>query len=592
METWLHGLSRVPSEIVILSGAGTSVDGPSCIPPGLGVTRRVLEEAAGLTVAEISSLAGAFESCGMPGGFPRFETVLGVVAETLGEAGLRTMLRDILEVRPNDLHAFFAEHIAAGGPHITANIDCGIERAGASGSAVIHFHGAADRSSDLAPLGITLANVENGFSQTMEDLLRATLLSPSIRGMVVVGYSGSDYFDMSPFLEGLSSARSLSGRSVLWLEFDADNPSLRIDESNLPPRSTTAETIASLRRAGAVVTVLRGSVRLALARLARHWGLPGSNLKDSPSGCEKLVPVTVPTDQLPAVRVCLYERLGYLPGIEIEELRDPSNLERSDVHAMADWNRGRYRAAAAKWQRSLAHHPEGHLLSEERVVACDWVAGRYVRASIGLRRLLRRLEATPEVSLSTRLVIADTGARLWDHMRRLPDTRWFATKGLQRRLIRSLPTEEAGRAARLPPDLHDRLLVALVKIDPASHTPEEVEALHLRAYERNSQTSSIVRTLNYLQGSVRQTAPNGVHNAADILQLWEGWRRIGADGEAVRLFTIPGASHVVGLRKALRYQWTAPVDYPLYHRIRVLSITIALHLRHRGCFALTRRTEG
>jgi hypothetical protein len=527
----------------------------------------------------MSDLATLFEACGMPGGFPRFETVLGVVAETLGEEGLRMVLRDITAIAPNDLHMLFAEHISAGGAHITANIDCAIERAGGAPVAVIHFHGAAEGRSDLRRLGITLSNVENGFPPRMEGLLRATLLSPANRGILVVGYSGTDYFDMTPFLESLRPSRALGGKRVLWLEFDPRDASLRVDESHMPPKSTTAQTIRTLRETGAVVTVLRGSVRSALELLARHWGLQAGNLASEPAACGELAPVTVPAEQQTIVRVNLYDRLGYLPGLQLEESRDPGNREWYGIHAMADWNRGRYRAAATRWGHWFVDHPERRLLRRERLVACDWVAGRYVRALRGLRRLLEELEATPDVSVSTRVVVTDTGVRLWDHMRRLPDTKLLATRRLQARLKTSLPTDDEAVAAHLSADLQDRLRVARVKIDPTSHTDEEVQALHSRAYERSGQTSSIVRTLNYLQGSVRQRAPNRGDNRADILRLWETWRHLHAHGEAVRLLTIPGATRVIGLRTALRFLWTAPVDYPRYHRLRLALLTTALHLR-------------
>lgn len=576
---WLEGFPPA-DQTLVFSGAGTSVDGPSCIPPGLGLTKRVLEEAAGLTRDDISDLGSLFHACGMPGGFPRFETVLGVVAEVLGEDGLRDMLRDVIAIRPNDLHAMFAEHIAAGGTHVTANIDCGIERAGGSPASIIHFHGAADGTSDLRSLGITLSNVENGFPTTMENALRTRILTSSIRGIVVVGYSGTDYFDVNPFLESLTPDRELTGKFVLWLDFDFLDATLRVDESHLDPNSTTAETIKTLRRAGADVTVLRGSVRMALEQLARHWALTEGNLANAPGPCDHLASMGAKDEQRAAVRVALFDRLGYLPGLQEEERRGSGIPAYQGVHAMADWNRGRYRAAAAKWQHWFADHPERHLLRAERVVACDWVAGRHVRALLGLQRLLQELESCPGASIATRLVIADTGTRLWDHMLELPDTRWLATQRLQRRLLASLPTSAEAVAAQLSPDLQDRLRVARVKIDPAAHTARDVETLHSRAYERNSQTSSIVRTLNYLQGSIRQTAHTRRDNSSDILRLWETWQRLDAHGEAVRLFTIPGATHVVGLRNALRYLWSSPVDYPVYHRLRMVVLITVLHLRH------------
>lgn len=580
LTSWLKEIPTSPSECVILSGAGISVDGPSCIPPGLGVTRRVLVEAAGLTSDEIAQLAGLFEECRMPGGFPRFETVLGAAAESLGEEGLAILLRDIIDISPNDLHSFFATHLAAGGKHITANIDCGIERAGAS-VGVIHFHGATDGGDDLRRLGITLRNVEDGFPVAMEEALRTVLLSSSTRAIVVVGYSGSDYFDMTPFLEGLSLNRDLAGKKVLWFEFDPHDARLRVDESHLAPTSTTSETIQLLRTAGAVVAVVRGNVRSGLERLAVHWGLPPGNLSAAPVDCGALAAASFSPRQQTSVRVTLFDRLGHLPGLELEERRDPWSQEWAAVHAMADWNRGRYRAAAARWQQCFNEDLDRDLLREERAVACNWVSGRYLRAMLGLRRLLAELETTRSVSVSTRLVIADTGARLWEHVRRIPDVRWLATDRLRRRLLATLPTIDEAMSAQLSPDVLDRLRVAHTKVDPAFRSAVDLEALLRSAYDRNSQSSSIVRTHNYLQGSVRQSASSGRESDADILRLWDAWRRLGAHGETVRLLTVPGSTQVLGVRNSLKHVWSSEVDYAFYHRIRIMVLITALHFRRR-----------
>jgi hypothetical protein len=115
---------------------------------------------------------------------------------------LTDALSDLATASPNAHRAFFAEHLAAGGRHITANFDTCIERA-TPGSRPprterpVHFHGELDidRSrEDLEALGGWLSVIENGLPEAMQDQLDEILAGGDVQALVFVGYSGSDFF--------------------------------------------------------------------------------------------------------------------------------------------------------------------------------------------------------------------------------------------------------------------------------------------------------------------------------------------------------------------------------------------------------------
>lgn len=80
---------------------------------------------------------------------------------TYGLELLTEALSDLTAAPPNAHHAFIAEHLAAGGRHITANFDTCIERATPrprppTTERPVHFHGALDTDTsreDLEALG-------------------------------------------------------------------------------------------------------------------------------------------------------------------------------------------------------------------------------------------------------------------------------------------------------------------------------------------------------------------------------------------------------------------------------------------------------
>src|ERR1022692_839339 len=102
-----------PAAVVVLSGAGVSVEGPASLPTGWELTRRVFgaffDDAALTTVMRHHAslgwlLAGPclHDPPSRPEPRPpRLETVLGVAAVVYGYQAVAEVLADVRDARPN-----------------------------------------------------------------------------------------------------------------------------------------------------------------------------------------------------------------------------------------------------------------------------------------------------------------------------------------------------------------------------------------------------------------------------------------------------------------------------------------------------------
>jgi hypothetical protein len=608
-------LPRSPRASVLLSGAGISADAPSAIPSGLALTRRALAHGFDTSPEHrelMSTLPQLYELAGIPASLPRLETVLGAVDAAAGAPGLRYLLADLLTIAPNDHHLVAARHLHAGGRHVTANIDRGIELCLSEMSPtpeqqshlarwpVLHFHSSADSGSDLADLGITLGRIEDGFTKQMTDDLTAYLTDESIELIVVVGYSGSDFFDMSPFLAGLEPGHRLHGKDVVWLDYADGTP--RLETGDVLALSAQG-TVQLMRRAGATVSVVRGSPRLAVAALCDHWEIAADELRRPPAPATEHWPIG-PDPLTPRLRhqatYNLYGSLGLtgrLRSYARTTMRDRLGAADREALAMAHWDAGAYRAAWRVWRRRPVSTPAGRLLRDERRAARLWVSGRHVRAAHVVDRLLRELDTQlDDVSedwheldldlITAHIAVTDTAARLWDHMRRLPDARWWASEERRRRLLAALPTPDQIGQARthhvIGPDLEARIGVARWKLDPST-TPALAAAHDQGASLMHGETSHLTRSLNYGQGVLRTRAESGERSAtlaADLRRQWLAWTEIEARGNRVRLLTIPGAVPALGWRRTAA-PWDPRLDYSVYHRLRLTALVVGRALGRR-----------
>jgi hypothetical protein len=213
-----------PASVSMLTGAGVSVEGPASLPTGEELTRRVFdsyfEEGTLDRVHAHHRAVGWLTTSWCPHGDsgagasgaarpPRLETVLGVAAGVHGHTAVADILADVSGAAPNRNHVFLAGHLGLGGRQLTANFDTCAEKAAdrvapgwrARGGRVLHFHGSLAADPSGAGLGATLARIQGGFTGSDAEEFLAVL--PDRGVLLVLGYSGSDFFDVDVAVAGL-----------------------------------------------------------------------------------------------------------------------------------------------------------------------------------------------------------------------------------------------------------------------------------------------------------------------------------------------------------------------------------------------------
>jgi hypothetical protein len=577
-----------PCGTTFLTGAGISMEPPSSLPSAWVLTRHAFDlffargshNAFDLVMDHQAKLDWIAEHpCDRdrnpPGTrLPRLETILGVADGVLGAHRALRILDSLRTVPPNRQHRFFAHHLRAGGGHITANFDDCIERAleqlGAPSSAldqIHHFHGSVRDDPDHGTLGATLARIQGGFTAREQDAFTEALLRGRV--LVVVGYSGSDFFDVDPLLEHLPAA-SLTGRSVVWVNH-GQHPDWHLTTPE--PRA-----LQLLARAGARTTLLCGQTADFLAALADAWALPALEPLGAPTTWQPHVDVE-PHERTRAT-LTLYRTLG-LVGQVASMLNDdattsactPAELRwaRSEVL----WEQGRWGDLRKLWQ----HHPlpvgvapEDRL---ERIGAGLWVQGRLLPAYLWLRHHRRRAETAKAA-----LLLAETEGRTLEHLALIP-----GLDPLTRRLIRgylresaALPTHPDIQARRR---LHD-LSTSLEAL--AGGSPRQGPGVQ-RDQDWYSQAGSLLGYLNYEHRLLRDTFDPDAKPAAlsDAYRTsMARYRAIGSTAGALRAQLLPGAERVFTAREYLAN--LLGLQYGPLHRARLAArfcLVRALYLLRR-----------
>ena len=211
--------------LVVFIGAGISIDGPTSLPGAADLTntilaavcsvQRELQELIFPNPAELrpSALLAPFWkieqerfSIKRPEDLKsslRLEVVLELLFEAFGTHGLEC-LTFMKSRTPNHHHTFVARLHTMGCQVLTTNFDTAVEE-------VVHLHGCITEPLDR--LGATVSSLENGLSLSTIQLLEKLL---SNKHVLFLGYSGSDHFDISPFL--MRSNRLI--RKVTWVSHE------------------------------------------------------------------------------------------------------------------------------------------------------------------------------------------------------------------------------------------------------------------------------------------------------------------------------------------------------------------------------------
>jgi hypothetical protein len=309
---------------------------------------------------------------------PRLETVLDVVRRVHGHDALADVLCDLRSAPPNGLHQFFANHVARGGRHVTANFDTCIEQAGGSG--IIHFHG--DFSGGIDGLGATLALIQRGFPAELELVLGEAL--DAATAVVVVGYSGSDAFDVEPFLRRLRDA-SLRRRMFVWLRYTPGPPALRRSDDERIARHFDAVAHTDID-----CVEVSGEPAQTLAALADGWRVPFA-IDAAPCAASWTPTVAVDDERRRRASLELAATMGLHQEVTRllapREARDPDEWRTA---AQTAWAQGRDHEARAIWRRTLAGDDAiARARLDERVGATLWIEGRLLRADRHLQAINR-----------------------------------------------------------------------------------------------------------------------------------------------------------------------------------------------------------
>jgi hypothetical protein len=571
-----------PRSVVFWSGAGISRDAPTGGPLGVELTKRVL--AAYFEPGVYEDLQRRYRRLDIPDAQarPRLETVLDTAVGTYGLELLTDALSDLAAASPNAHHAFFAEHLAVGGRHITANFDTCIERAAAPGrlSATerpVHFHGALDGGTsraELAALGGRLSVIENGLPEPMQDQLDAILANEYVQALVFIGYSGSDFFDAGPYLlqRGL---RHLAGKVVAWLRWAP------AAASNRSGSDASVGYLPQARAAGAHVIELVGSLDDLTGQLSRAWTLPTGQI-GAAAGRQPWRPeIKATPGQRAQATAALYARMGFRQRT-VEVLTAKTRLSPGEHELLADalWGTGRYRAAGRHWwQARSGDSPEALARRTERAVAVCWIRGQLLRAErAGWSAVDRFVRPDSEVSTAVQLEVLETYARILTHMSRLPDLRHRIKAGRKEHtagLLTSLAGSVRGQEGI---QLRAKVETATQNLQRSAEAGEHASAF--------AESEALHGWLNYTHGQLRHRAEDVPGHGQpyrvpveDYLLLRRRFAELGAWGDVPRVALLPGAEEAVTPLDLWRD--LSRVDLTGWHRIRLVGGFLARWLRSR-----------
>jgi hypothetical protein len=569
--TWDELTGLEPGQVVFWSGAGISADAPTHGPLGNTLTRRAL--AAYFEDEVYDTLQELYRRIDAPNAAyrPRLETVLDVAVGHYGLDILADALSDLVAAVPNANHAFFGAHAAAGGHHVTANFDTCVERAGANvDGRVFHIHGSLREpgqpgQSALATLGARLGLLENGFPEETAARLDDLLGSAAVRAVVFVGYSGSDFFDVTPYFRR-RGARLLAGRTVVWLTYSPTAQPARW------AADATAGYLPLFRDAGARVLELTGPLVQLCDRLTRAWQLELVPVSSAP-GATWQRQMTPTQDMRASATAALYSRMG-VRGRVIAALEGKPELSPSEHAMLADayWGAGRYRRCWEQWRAAkpgIDPDTRASLRVDEGAIL--WIRGRLVAAERYLRRALDDLVSPHSpIEPAIQLQLTETYARVLLHMQRLPDVRRRARPEYTARAEQELRRLRDLLAGRLGVQLTARAESAQANL-AATNTTESMND-HAAGME---ESEALHGWLNYTHGRYRQQAADAAVTGranpltpADYHQLRERQLAVGATGDAARVALLPGAAVAFS-------PWQVAgdlirVDFTCWHRLRLL----------------------
>ncbi|MBD0325891.1 MAG: tetratricopeptide repeat protein [Pyrinomonadaceae bacterium] len=299
LEKILNSEFADPARVAVLAGAGISLDPPSRLPPAYPIMYAIIDALAPTPeireALRTACRADRVEQKG-PNNFLRMERLLSLIYHS------DSMPRAIVELAtaeaPNDEHFALARLASRGAVILTTNFDCLIERAcqklgldwlaivndddyaqlhSASLSKglclIIKLHGSADQPSSIQT---TLKQVGRGRLSWNADQHKGVAIRDILtqRNLLVLGYSGSDDFDVVPAL-----LQTPSPRTILWVEHDESKhlaDAVLQSSDQIGAASKSGDVLLRMTRPRMSGTSVRDPLRtwrvlVATRELLQHW---------------------------------------------------------------------------------------------------------------------------------------------------------------------------------------------------------------------------------------------------------------------------------------------------------------------------------
>jgi hypothetical protein len=579
--------SQPPESVVMFSGAGASAEGPASLPTGCELTERVF--GVFFSPGALATVLGHHAAVGWWSEVPcrrdldppakpeprqpRLETVLGVVAAAYGRQTIAGVLADFRAAAPNRQHRFFAAHLDRGRRHITANFDTCIERAAdaltpgrRNGEQVVHFHGSLADDSPGGDLGATLDRVQGGFDETRA--ARFLQMLPRDGILLVLGYSGSDFFDVDTTVASLQPG-TLKQLRVVWISH-SHHPWHLIDASarSEPPLA------GHLRTAGAHVGTWCGPTGEFVRALGRAWafgdiGPPEPRIPHPPA-------FAVPDEhRRQAATFLLYRELGLHD--EISQLLDSGTLTGVDPEALwwarseLLWEQGRWGTLRRMWRHGDTPPTISGAARSERIGACLWVQGRLLPAYLWLTCHRRRCQNADD-----RLLLAETEGRVIEHMSRVPELRLLA-RWLAPGLIRQLGQTSQAAGVHTYRRRND-LASSLRSITGGPRAATEAAT----SSQWFAEAGNLLAALSYRHRQYRDTYDRATISDAGLgrryRDLQDCYRSVGSPSGYWRTHLLPGAERVFTTTEAI--QGVFALQYGWWHRVRLLGRYLPLRIHH------------
>lgn len=283
-----------PEKVIFWTGAGISIQAPTCLPIGAELTRLCINTFMPFgtfsLVNALFSLGNFKDSYGNKKELPRLELIIENIVGALGFRAFNYFsFMDIPRKYLNCYHLFFGKHIEEGGTHFTLNLDNGIDsfftnpakfisdrpnqltEKSILTSKLIKLHGTITNKTSYEDLGLILKNITVGFNNALAGSILNSLIESKL--LCFIGYGGVDSFDVIPFFEHFIRAighKSLNDLTVIWIAYNPQD-SFQLckpeDVGNGGPI-----ILSGLKGAGAKIYAFKGNGAKLVSLLRRMWG--------------------------------------------------------------------------------------------------------------------------------------------------------------------------------------------------------------------------------------------------------------------------------------------------------------------------------